>query len=101
MDPKKAQSVQPTQPSLSPEELAAKSELNATTKPDLQATPVKPAEPKASLISGNKGLIISVAAVLIAAIIGFIALSSSNSGAQYQGMIEKVEKQTQELQNSK
>ena len=55
----------------------------------------------ANFISGNKGLIIAMAIVLVVAIIGVGALMNMNSSKQYQGMIEKVRQESQQLQNSK
>ncbi len=55
----------------------------------------------ANFISGNKGLIIAMAIVLVVAIIGVGALMNMNSSKQYQGMIEKVRHESQQLQNSK
>ena len=51
-----------------------------------------------SLINGNKGLIIAIAVVLIAAAVAFFALTNFGETEMYKGMIEKVEQQAQELE---
>lgn len=52
-----------------------------------------------SILSGNKGVAIAVAVVVIIAIIGISALISFNSTSQYEGMLKKVELQTEQLRN--
>lgn len=55
---------------------------------------------RVSFLSGNKGLFIAIAIVLIIAVVGMTTLMGMGSSKQYQGLIEKVRQETQTLQNS-
>ena len=66
---------------------------NITLHPDTQT-------PSNSIFNGNKGLILAIAIALIVTIIGFSAFMALNSGDQYQGLIKKVENQTEKLKKS-
>ena len=57
-------------------------------------------EPSKSIFSGNKGLIIAIAVVLLAVVIGFSVFVGFDAGEQYKGMINKVKTETATLQNS-
>ena len=50
-------------------------------------------------IFDNKGTLVAVALVIIALSFGVIALFNMGSSSEYQGMIKKVEEQTQKLAN--
>lgn len=50
--------------------------------------------------TSNKTLIIAVAVVIVAVGFGIFALLSHNSSSKYQGMIQKIEEQTVELQEA-
>lgn len=54
---------------------------------------------KKPLLFSSKGFIIASVFVLLAVIVAVGALFSFNSASDYQGLIKKVESQTQELQN--
>lgn len=57
-------------------------------------------EPPRSIFSGNKGLIIAVAVVLLAVVIGFSVFVGFDASEQYKGMINKVKTETETLENS-
>lgn len=50
-----------------------------------------------SIINGNKGLIIAVVLVLVAAVIGVSAFIGFSATDQYEGLIKRVEDQTANL----
>lgn len=62
--------------------------------PDTGPAPVK------SIFNGNKGLMIAILIGIVAVTVGASALLAFNSANQYEGMIKKVETQTQQLKNS-
>lgn len=64
---------------------------------DLLAPPV---EPSKSIFIGNKGLIIAIAVVLLAVVIGFSVFVGFDASDQYKGMINKVKIEAETLQNS-
>jgi cell division protein FtsL len=103
-EPKQAQTPPPTtpQPSASPQppatpQASAPTQPPASTQPPEKPTTSPPSK-FSSLISGNKGLIIAIIVVVLAAIIGFIALTNFGTTKEYQGLIEKVEQQTEDLE---
>mgnify|MGYP001573602303 CR=1 FL=1 len=53
-------------------------------------------EPKDSIFS-NKGTLLAILLVLVALGFGIFALFNLGSSSEYQGMIKKVEQQTQKL----
>lgn len=59
-----------------------------------------PVEPSKSIFSGNKGLIIAIAVVLSAVVIGFSVFVGSSASEQYKGMINKVKTEAETLENS-
>lgn len=54
-------------------------------------------EQSSSLINGNKGLIIAAIVVIIAVGIGIFSFINSSSSAKFQGMIKKVQTETQNI----
>jgi hypothetical protein len=61
----------------------------------------KPASSGAlSLLFANKGIIIAAILVIVVAIIGISALLNINSTDQYQGFIQKMEQQTEDLKQT-
>lgn len=48
---------------------------------------------------GSKGLIIGIIVAIIAIVFGMMALFNYNSSSKYQGMIQKIQSETKELQN--
>jgi len=84
-----------------PEAQAPKTDaLPGATTPEATA-PSAPDQASAVLktIRNNKGIIIAAITVLVAAIVGITAMMGSSSSEQYQGMIQKIEQQTQDLQS--
>lgn len=51
-----------------------------------------------SIINGNKGIMIAVAVVMVVGFIAVTAFFSLDSTDQYQGLIQKVQEETQNLQ---
>lgn len=68
-----------------------RNELNGNTQPD---------ESLGSSFLGSKGIIIAVLIALIAAFVGLKTFLKSEDSSQYQGMLEKVRIETQNLKNS-
>ena len=56
------------------------------------------ADQTTSLLNGNRGLIIAIIVVVIALVVGFFAFFNSTSTGKLQGLIEKVQIETQNLQ---
>lgn len=54
-------------------------------------------QPNQSVFNGNKGLLIAIVLGVIAAVVGVSAFLNSGSGNQYEGLIKKVESETQQL----
>lgn len=54
---------------------------------------------KSPFLSNNKGLVIAVIIGIAIAIIGASAFIGFNSADQYQGMIERMDRHTKNLQN--
>lgn len=50
-----------------------------------------------SVFNGNKGLLIAIVLGVVAAVVGVSAFLNSGSGNQYEGLIRKVESETQQL----
>lgn len=53
--------------------------------------------PKKSFINGNKGVIVAVVIGVVVAIIGLKALLGLGSADQYKGMLERLDKHSQQL----
>lgn len=51
-----------------------------------------------SILNGNKGIMIAVAVVVVVGFIAVTAFFSLDSSDQYQGLIQKVQEETKNLQ---
>lgn len=58
-----------------------------------------PAVLKKTELFSSKGFIIAMVFVALAVVVALYSLFNINSASNYQGLIKKVENQTQELQN--
>lgn len=75
---------------------------SAPQQPQPPAPPEgQPSQPKATLLgSVNKGVLVAVIISFIALVIGIIAIFSLGSSQEYQGFLQKVETETQQLKES-